>query len=504
VIIHRRRGPPSSGAADLSRGETLAGYRIERPLGHGGMGTVYEATQLSLGRRVALKVIAPGIPIDEALRARFRREGPLQAVIDHPHILPVYEAGDDGGRLFIATRLVRGQTLKALAASRSLGQDSALRILTDIGEALDTAHAAGLIHRDVKPQNILVGAGDYAYLADFGLSKGRGEDTVTRPGELLGSISYISPEQVRGEPATAASDIYSFTCVVYECLVGIVPFPRESDHAVLHAHVWDPRPCPSEIRPELPAALDAVIARGMAGDPAERPPSARALMRDVAIALGTEPPASVVTLPGTFPLAGVSDDASSTRPGARATPPARTRRRTPLAARLLALLAATLTVVAGGAGGYLAGRTPATTARAKTQPASSARVAPTKAPETRYAGELRTALTALNTTKAAAERKLATARTARGQAAMLAALARAYQGAERAVARARPSARDEGANRALSLALAHLSRGYQRLAAAAAHHSRARYRSGRRALVHEQASLAQAVARLKRQGLTIA
>src|SRR3954449_1111927 len=161
MIVHRRRGATSDGPAGLRRGDTLAGYRIERVLGTGGMGAVYEATQQSLRRSVALKVIAPRAPIDTTLRNRFRREGPLQAVIEHPHILPVYEAGESHGRLFIAMRLVRGPTLKAIGAGRGLDPRRSMRILGDVAHALDAAHRAGLVHRDVKPQNILVDRGDF-------------------------------------------------------------------------------------------------------------------------------------------------------------------------------------------------------------------------------------------------------------------------------------------------------------------------------------------------------
>src|SRR3954453_2791338 len=286
MIINRRRESVDVATDELAPGTTIAGYRVERLLGSGGLGTVYEATQLSLKRRVALKVIAPAVAADETLRRRFRREGELQAVIDHPHVLPIYEAGEAGGRLFIAMRLVRGETLKSLATSRSLPFGAMLRILGDIAGALDSAHAAGLVHRDVKPQNILVEAGGHADLADFGLSRSRSDETLTRSGQLLGSVGYICPEIVRGERVTAAADIYSFACVIYECLVGLVPYPRESDHAVLHAHVWDPIPRPTDIRPELPPAVDDVAAAGMAKHPEERPSTAREIVRALAAALG--------------------------------------------------------------------------------------------------------------------------------------------------------------------------------------------------------------------------
>jgi serine/threonine protein kinase len=460
------------------------------------MGTVYEATQLSLNRSVALKVIATGVPIDETLRARFRREGPLQAVIDHPHILPVYEAGESKGRLFIAMRLVRGQTLKALAASRALEPAASLRILGDIADALDATHAAGLVHRDVKPQNILVAPGDYAYLADFGLSKGRSNDTVTREGQLIGSISYISPEQVRGESATTASDIYSFTCVVYECLVGIVPFPRETDHAVLHAHVWEPRPRPSEVRPELPPALDDVIARGMAQHAEDRPAYARGLVRDVQSALGVAPQPPAEEESPTLPLGPVLDDVPSTRPGVRAAAPERPRK-LPRVGRLAAVFGA-VAVLMGGLAGYLAARTSDRKSDATGRTATNQRDAGNSA-EVRYARDLRQALTSLNAGKAPLEDKLKNARTAHGESVALAALATEYRKAQRAVAGARPPSRHRSANQAVTVALGRVGSDYARLESAVGRRSRRAYGTAAAALRTGQKELAQAGERLKRQ-----
>src|SRR4051812_17967375 len=198
----------------LSPGTTFAGYRIDGVLGEGGMGVVYEATQLSLDRKVALKVLASRLGQDDAFRRRFRREGQLQAAIEHPHIVSVHEAGEDAGGLYIAMRLVRGRTLKALIAAGEVDVARTLRVLGPIADALDAAHAAGLIHRDVKPHNIMVGPRDHAYLGDFGLTKAPDDLNMTRSGEFLGTPNYVSPEQVRGEPATAASDLYALGAVL--------------------------------------------------------------------------------------------------------------------------------------------------------------------------------------------------------------------------------------------------------------------------------------------------
>ncbi len=257
----------------------VGGYRVDDLLGEGGMGAVYRATQLSLDRVVALKVLTGELSDDPGFRERFRREGQRQAAIDHPHIVSVYEAGETDQGLFLAMRLVEGPTLKALLLGRDIDHWRCLQILTQVADALDAAHAEGLIHRDVKPQNILIGARDHAYLADFGLTKGSDDDVLlTEPGHFVGTIDYISPEQARGEGATARSDVYSLCCVLHECLTGEVPFSRPTEPGVLLAHLTEPPPKVSDHHTDLPAAIDAVIARGMAKDPDDRYPSAGELI----------------------------------------------------------------------------------------------------------------------------------------------------------------------------------------------------------------------------------
>jgi serine/threonine protein kinase len=288
----------------LDQGTIVAGYRIDGVLGVGGMAVVYRATQLSLNRPAAMKVITSEASDDPSFRERFRREGQLQAAIDHPHIVTVYEAGESEHGLFLAMRVVRGPTLKDLILSGQLDPARAVLLLTQVAEALDAAHEVGLIHRDVKPQNILVGAHDHAYLADFGLTKAPGGSGLTEEGQFLGTIDYVSPEQARGGNATHCSDIYALTGVLCECLTGEVPFPRPSEPAVLYAHMSDPPPRISERRPDLPPALDDVIAKGMAKDPDDRPGSATELMQDAARAA----PAAAAAAPPPAPAKEAGQD----------------------------------------------------------------------------------------------------------------------------------------------------------------------------------------------------
>ncbi|MBA2462898.1 MAG: serine/threonine protein kinase, partial [Actinobacteria bacterium] len=282
----------------LQPGAIVAGYRISALIGQGGMGTVYEATQIALDRTVALKLVSPRISADPIFVERFRREGRLQATLDHPHIITVYEAGESEEGLYLAMRLVRGSNLKDLILGRELDAGRSLRVLLQVGDALDAAHESGLIHRDIKPQNILVSAAgrDHAFLADFGVSKTPGVQSLTSTGYMVGTLDYVSPEQIKGHQASKASDIYAFAAVLYECLTGIVPFPRDTDAAVLYAHMTEPPPDVTERRPELPARLGKALQRGMAKDPADRPASARELLDEVQLALG--PTLAAISPPG--------------------------------------------------------------------------------------------------------------------------------------------------------------------------------------------------------------
>jgi Protein kinase domain len=264
---------------DLAPGTQLGGYRIATVLGRGGMGVVYLAQQLALDRRVALKVIDPGLSEDPEFRERFSREAQLAAAIDHRSIIPVYDAGEADGRLYLSMRYVKGLDLRTvLQLEGPLDPDRALDIAGAVAEALDAAHAAGLVHRDVKPANILIEDGpgpesERVFLTDFGLTKrvsSSGSGGLTRVGIFVGTPAYASPEQCSGKPVDGRTDEYSLACVLHECLTGATPFPRDSDAQVLAAHLLEHATPVSTMRPGIPRALDDAIARGMAKDPAAR------------------------------------------------------------------------------------------------------------------------------------------------------------------------------------------------------------------------------------------
>jgi serine/threonine protein kinase len=260
-------------ATALGPGEELAGYRIARELGRGGMGVVYEAEHLQLGRSAVLKVLAPHLAGDGAFRERFVEESRLVAAIDHPNIVPIYDAGEVGAVLYIAMRYVEGADLKTLLARDGpLDPELAAGLVEQAAAALDAAHARDLVHRDVKPANILVeGAGGRVILTDFGVARGPRADAAAESGLFLGTVDYASPEQLQGERVTAATDVYALGCVLFECLTGRPPFDRETDVAVVYAHLLDPPPRVGEHR------LDAVIARALAKSPDERYESCGAL-----------------------------------------------------------------------------------------------------------------------------------------------------------------------------------------------------------------------------------
>lgn len=240
--------------AEPSIGSTLGGYRIESLIARGGMGVVYRATQLALERPVALKVIARQLADDEKFRRRFLSESRLAANLEHPAVVPVYDAREDDGELIVAMRLIEGGDLRKLIDREGpLEPERAVHLLGQIAEALDAAHAAGIVHRDVKPHNILI-EGERAYLSDFGLAKAYAETGPGSGASIVGTVEYMAPEQWRGERVGPTADIYALGCVLYEALTGIVPYARKQ----------------TEIEPKIPRGIEAVIERAVAKDPAQR------------------------------------------------------------------------------------------------------------------------------------------------------------------------------------------------------------------------------------------
>jgi hypothetical protein len=273
---------------ELANGTEFAGCRIESVVGRGGMGVVYRATQVGLGRPVALKLLAPDRAADPEFRARFQREWQMAAAIDHPNIIPVYAAGEDRGVLYLVLRYVDGTDLHGLLKrTGALPPLRAASIVAQVGHALDAAHAAGLVHRDVKPGNVLLDQ-DHVYLSDFGLTRLAGASTqITQTGRWMGTVDYASPEQLESRHTDARSDVYALGCVLYAALTGGPPFPRDTVPATLLAHLNDPVPRPSAAG--APAEFDRVIARALAKDPADRYPSAGDFGRAALAAARGEP-----------------------------------------------------------------------------------------------------------------------------------------------------------------------------------------------------------------------
>ncbi|GGP45620.1 serine/threonine-protein kinase [Streptomyces abikoensis] len=259
-------------------GHQIASYRVESEIGRGGMAVVYRATDLRLDRTVALKLLAPELARNDTFRRRFSHESRVAAAIDHPHIVPVFEAGEVEGVLYIAMRYVPGQDLRALLDREGpLSLSVTARIAGQVASALDAAHAHDLVHRDVKPGNILVAEGtdaehpEHVYLTDFGLTKKSLSLTgYTRVGQFVGTLDYVAPEQISGKPVDGRCDVYSLACVVFEMLTGAPPFRREDDMALLWAHQYEPPPRLSELLPGLPPDVDDVLATALAKAPDDR------------------------------------------------------------------------------------------------------------------------------------------------------------------------------------------------------------------------------------------
>lgn len=263
--------------ADSLIGAQLASYRIEQLIGEGGMSQIYLAEHVVLQKKVALKLLGRELADDENFRERFLRESRLAAALDHPNIVDIYDAGEADGRLFIAMRYIAGSDLRTqIKEQGALPPERALSILSQAAVALDAAHERGLVHRDVKPGNILLGAGDHVYLTDFGVAKQNADRRgLTRTGFFVGTLDYAAPEQIRGEQLDGRADVYAFGCLLYQCLSGKLPYERDSDVQVMFAHLEEP---PPRLSDDFPPALDAVVGKAMAKRREDRYPSCAQLV----------------------------------------------------------------------------------------------------------------------------------------------------------------------------------------------------------------------------------
>ncbi|MFI2338767.1 serine/threonine-protein kinase [Nocardia gamkensis] len=294
-------------------GTRFGPYELRSLLGKGGMGEVYEAYDTVKDRAVAVKLLSEELAKDPMYQLRFRRESQAAARLAEPHVIPIHDWGVIDGVLFIDMRLVRGADLRTMLRGQGpLSPARAVGIIEQIASALDAAHASNLVHRDVKPANILVTDADFAYLADFGIAHTEGDSAVTLVGMAVGSYIYMAPERFDVGPVTGRADVYSLACVLHECLTGATPFPSASMNVLIKSHMSDPPPRPSAQAAGIPAALDEVVSRGMAKDPADRFPTATALARAARTAL--------TSAPATGPMLVVRAPDRSQRPGSAAAP----------------------------------------------------------------------------------------------------------------------------------------------------------------------------------------
>jgi predicted ATPase/class 3 adenylate cyclase len=320
-------GGAGGGPASFAAGSRIAGYRVEEEIGAGGMAVVFRALDERLDRPVALKILAPALTANAEFRRRFLSESRAAAAVDDPHIIPVYEAGEARGVLFISMRYVPGGDVRTLLHREgALAPARATAIISPMASALDAAHAAGLVHRDVKPANMLVdarpGRPDHVYLSDFGLSKARSSAAVTTPGLRLGTVAYMAPEQIEGREVDGRADQYALACAAYELLTGVVPFDRDQDMAVIYAHLSTPPPSLSAQRPGLPPQADEVLARGMAKSAGDRFPTCRDFAEALRQAFGLPAydhhpgpiPAAAALARAGAPTVAVGPGAALTRP----------------------------------------------------------------------------------------------------------------------------------------------------------------------------------------------
>src|SRR3954471_4542511 len=255
---------------ELAVGSTFADHIIRGVAGRGGMGVVYRAVHLALKRQVALKVIGAEYSEQTEFRERFQRECETAASIQHPRVVAIYHAGEEDGRLYVTMRYVEGSDLYRLLQRGRLDPRHAAKLIGQVAEGLDAAHQRGIVHRDVKPANVLIDTDGSALLTDFGLTKHVTDRSLTRDGTFVGTLDYAAPEQFRGDPVDARTDVYALGCVLYQALSGRVPYPRETDAAKMYAHMESPPPSVTVLVEEVPDGLSYVVQRAMAKDPADR------------------------------------------------------------------------------------------------------------------------------------------------------------------------------------------------------------------------------------------
>lgn len=291
-------GRPVSGPEGTPAPARFGHYVLHEVIGTGGMGQVARATDTRLGRDVALKVMHPATAADAAYRARFQQEAAIVARLTDPHVIPIHGYGEIDGRLYLDMRLVDGLNLAQLLERGRLEVARTLDLLSQVADALDSAHRAGLVHRDVKPSNILVNSRGFAYLVDFGIAASVTQQDLTAAGQVVGSASYMAPERLHagGQP-DARSDVYSLACVLYQALTGSKPFVGLDQVQLISAHLNAPPPSLRAHRGDLPDALDHVVRAGMAKDPARRPPSAPVLMADARAAMQRSRPQAAPAAP---------------------------------------------------------------------------------------------------------------------------------------------------------------------------------------------------------------
>src|SRR5579859_2766519 len=271
----------------LTVGDTVGPYRIVEQLGQGGMATVFRAYHAALDRDVAIKVLHPAFTADSSFLARFQREARVVARLEHPNIVPIYDYAEHEGAPYLVMKFIPGDTLKARLAKSVLSASEILRVVEAVGAALQFAHGQGVLHRDIKPSNIMLASDGAIYLTDFGLARmaGAGESTLSFD-TLLGTPSYMSPEQARGDKALdAGTDIYSFGVVIYELIVGRVPFSADTPYAVIHDHIFTPLPSPRSLNPDVPASVEPILTKALAKDRADRYPTVGEMVADLRRAL---------------------------------------------------------------------------------------------------------------------------------------------------------------------------------------------------------------------------